>query len=153
MTWEERGATLRMHRLPRTRDALLDELSAWRRDVDAELAANPDRREALAGQQHLLGLLTEQCHAITPDVRAGICFEPDSEVARYVEHIRSTPPRSHAMETREGTEEIRVIPVQAGGVMFYPPLPMPVNRAPAVGGFSIAPAAPAPVSPPGPSAP
>jgi hypothetical protein len=140
MQWEERGTALRMQKLPDTRDALLDELRAWRREIDAELAAGADREEALAGQRELLGQLSEQCGKLTADLHQGICFAPDSEVARYLDRVRQTP--SITVETAEGTRVIKVVPVTSGGQQARG-VAMPAISSGTVGGFSIEPGKPA----------
>lgn len=146
MKWEERGAALHMQKLPDTKEALLEELSAWRRDIEAEFAASSDRKEALAAQQDVLRLLSDQCDAITPDVRKGICFESDSEVARYLEQFQSVPVQSRRLETRAGTPDTKVVPVERGPAVRHS-VAVPVSKAPTVGGFSIEPSDPAPDQP------
>jgi hypothetical protein len=138
MKWKESGATLRLQKLPDTKEALLKELDAWRHDIDAELAANRDRDETLAGQQKLLRMLNNQCNSIASDVRKGICFEPGSEIARHVEEAGRIP--SSTQETPEGSQNIRVIakpaPKSQSGMGSTS---IPMLQPPATGGFSIEP--------------
>ncbi len=83
IVWPESGMKLTMEKLPETRDAQVGELRVWRRDFDAEIAANPNREEAFISQEELFRLLNTQCQRITADTRTGICFAPDSEVVQF----------------------------------------------------------------------
>jgi hypothetical protein len=143
VAWEERGGTLRLQKLPETRDAVLEELRTWRRDIDAELASGAPREEALAGQRRLILSLEYECGKLTADVRAGLCFEPASDVGRFIADARIV--RTDTMETAEGPREIRIVAAgsapQAQAVAAPPGTRAtgPGERVP-VSGFSIEPA-------------
>jgi hypothetical protein len=81
--WPESGATIALDPLPDTREGRLDELRRWRHDIDTELATG-DRAEAEASQLPLVWLFVQECRRLTLDVRAGICFDDDSPLARAV---------------------------------------------------------------------
>jgi hypothetical protein len=139
--WDGNGGTIRLQKLADTKEALLAELRAWRRDAEAELAGSADRAEALAGQQHLLWRLSDQCRTLTADVRAGICLAADSEVERYVEQVRRSG--SFTMEMPDESRQVRIV-AAPGGVQAAAPARAvggPVSgRIEPVSGFSIEPA-------------
>jgi len=81
--WEEKGGTIAVTRLDGSRESVLAELRARRKDIDAQLAQG-DRAEALALQEPMLANFQFQCARLTPDLRAELCFAVDSDVARAV---------------------------------------------------------------------
>jgi hypothetical protein len=129
--WDEKGGTILLEKVPDTKDAVLGELRAWREDAQAALAAAADRREALAGQQHLLRHLSDQCRTLTVDARDGICLRPDSDVERYVEQLRPAAAVVHGAAARQAGSSF-------GIGIAVPPSSAPRPRS-AVGGFSIEP--------------
>ena len=140
--WPEAGTTITMQKLPQTRDAIVGELGTWKRDVDAALAAD-EHQVALPLQRALLSSLAQQCNQLTADLRAGICFPPRSDVARYLEETRNTNV-GQEMETEEGTTVTRVVSagggrsaIQAQQVSVAPS--QRIDR-PTIGGFRIEPA-------------
>lgn len=139
MPWDLKGAVIPLQKLPAGRDAVLGEMRALRADLDAELAKNSSDAD-LAAQRLLLEQLAYECRGITPDLRAGICYPPDSPVARYLDRTRGNP--SFMMETAEGGRTIRVVAVggthlQAQSAAMPAGPPGPRGR---VGGFTIEPA-------------
>jgi hypothetical protein len=77
--WDEAGGSVQLERVPATREAILENLRALRRDVDAELQG--DRETWIANHRPLLSLLAAECRALTPDLREGICYPEASDVA------------------------------------------------------------------------
>ncbi len=135
--WGEGGGTIRLDPLPPGREAHLGNLRTWRRDIDRALALG-DRDSALEGARVLLLSFEYQCASITPDLRKGLCFEPESPTGLFIARARVNPVM--VVETHEGIEVIRVVSAgpgvsasaAAGGRTSYS------VRAP-VGGFSIEP--------------
>ncbi len=139
MPWDGKGAVVALQKLPAGREAVLGEMRAMRTDIDAELARNSSDAD-LAAQRLLLEQLGYECREITPDLRAGICYPPDSQVARYLDRTRGNP--SFMVETAEGGTTIHV--VAAGGSHLQAqsaavPAGSPPQRA-RVNGFTIEPA-------------
>ena len=138
MPWGENGATVALEKLPPQREPLLAELRAWKGDVDAAFAG-ADRETALALQWPLLYLLQEECRALTPDLRAGVCFGEDSDVARYVQKSIA---QGYAIDDEEGARVMRVVSVNSGSARSAvqaaaPAAPAMPGGKPRVGGFTI----------------
>ena len=145
------GHTVKLERVPASREPLLDNVRALRRDIDAELAGN--RAEAIVNHRPLLALLAAECRALTPDLQAGICFPPGSDVAAELrkpglharfDRIPEDGPREgrfgmHAPAASQIQVERVVAAPAAGAAMAAasPAGPPPRKR---VGGFSIEPA-------------
>jgi hypothetical protein len=118
--WDEKGGKITVTKLDGSREAVLAELRARRKDIDAQLALG-DRAEALALQQAMLANFQFQCGRLTPDLQATLCFASDSDVARAL----------YAANHR-GVEEQRPPAVQhAVAAPARPPRTIPVK------GFSI----------------
>lgn len=146
MRWEEAGAEVRVQKLPDTRDALLDELRARRRDIDAQLASG-DREMALRLQTAMLLQMHWACRQLAPDLRAGICFDGVADVERVVDAA------SRVTRIEEEEEDgLRIVTVVSAGsgnavanaVAASPALApgsqgMRPNAPRPVGGFSIEP--------------
>ena len=72
------GGIVALDRVTPARDAIVQNVRELRRDIDAELVGN--RAQAIENHRPLLALLAAECRALTPDLRAGICFPDDSDV-------------------------------------------------------------------------
>ena len=137
--WSETGGTVTIERLPEAREGTLAYLRAVRADLDRELAAG-DRESALEGERVLLSDFAYECAKLVPELRKGLCYEPASEVDRYIEASRRNPVM--LVEKWDGIEEIRVVMLPAAAPQahaiapqgYYPPQRIPVS------GFSIEPA-------------
>ncbi|HLX22498.1 MAG TPA: hypothetical protein VKR38_04045, partial [Usitatibacter sp.] len=81
--WDEKGATLSVTRLDGPREAVLAELRARRKEIDAQLALG-DRAEALVLQEAMFRSFQFQCATLTPDLQADLCFDANSDVARAI---------------------------------------------------------------------
>jgi hypothetical protein len=77
---------------------------------------------------------------LVPELRKGLCYEPGSEMDRYIESTRRNPVM--LVEKWDGIEEIRVVALPSDGAHaigasrpqgYYPPQRIPVS------GFSIEP--------------
>ena len=140
--WPESGAIIAMQKLPEGRDAVVTELGTWKRDVDAALAMD-ERPVVLPLQRALLSSLAHQCNQLTADLRAGICFSPGSEIARWVEDNRNSN-IGQDMETEEGSMITRVVANSAGpsAIQAQRVSVAPSQRIdrPSIGGFRIEPA-------------
>ncbi|MBC8023042.1 MAG: carboxypeptidase regulatory-like domain-containing protein [Burkholderiales bacterium] len=138
--WSGAGGTIRMHRLPEGRDATLENLRAWRRDIDREIEKG-ERMTALDGQRALLSEFAYRCRDFTPDLQKGLCFEPQSDVGQFIERSRTIT--SQIVDTMEGTREIRVVampaPTPQAARVGVAAAGYPGQRIP-VSGFSIEPA-------------
>jgi len=108
--WGERGGVVAMERLAQGRDATLDEMREWRRDIDRALGLT-DRETALEAIHLLLFAFESRCRGLTPDVRKGICYEPGSEAARFLARPRTS---YLVFEKLEGVEEVPVVSAGAG---------------------------------------
>lgn len=138
--WSEAGAIVTIERLPQAREGTLAYLRAVRADLDRELAV-ADRESALDGEQVLLSDFAFECGKLVPELRKGLCYEPGSEMDRYIEASRRNPVM--LVEKWDGVEEIRVVVLPSTGAQahaavstqgYYPPQRIPVS------GFSIEPA-------------
>ena len=127
--WDEAGRTIRVQRLGDSRNALLAELRQRRHDIDAQLGLG-DRAEALLLMQALLDQFDSQCRSLTPDLQAGLCYDPESDVGRTVYAARH---RKERVEEAEGG--LRII-TRTPDPEPPPPTPPAVRR---VQGFSIEP--------------
>ncbi|MEO5749330.1 MAG: hypothetical protein ABIQ50_00345 [Usitatibacter sp.] len=85
--WSPRENRITLVKVAETREGALDELRAWRKDIDEQLSGGP-RPRALLFQAELLSALDFFCSKYTPDVRRGICFEGDEEVTRTIHAVR-----------------------------------------------------------------
>jgi hypothetical protein len=137
--WSEAGGIVTIERLPEAREGTLAYLRAVRADLDRELALG-DRESALEGERVLLSDFSYECGKLVPELRKGLCYEPGSEMDRYIEASRRNPVM--LVEKWDGIEEIRVVAVSNAGAHavaaspaqgYYPPQRVPV------GGFSIEP--------------
>ena len=72
------GNVVSLERVPASREPVLENVRALRREIDAELAGN--RAEAIVNHRPLLALLAAECRALTPDLRT-MCFPENSDVA------------------------------------------------------------------------
>jgi hypothetical protein len=133
--WGPEGDKVPVEKVPESREAVLAELRAWRKDIDGQLAQG-NREEALVLQQELLSSFDQQCQALTPDLRLGLCFDADSDVSRAVYALRHQKVR---VDEYEGG--VRVITTNADSpkpsfITTSPPRPAPTNP---VSGFTIEP--------------
>jgi len=87
VTWEPRGVTVALKKLPETRDAVRRQLGEWRAEIDAALAGKAGEEEAMRAQRALLWYLHFHCGRLSLDTRAGICYEPGSPVERYAREL------------------------------------------------------------------
>jgi hypothetical protein len=138
--WNESGTAVRLDKLPPNRDAVVENTRALRRDIDAERDSYRD--EWVEDMRPVLALLAFECRALTPDLRAGICFAEDSEVAAQLRRRATAtvydrdpapPPQVQAISVGAGRSTI-----QAQSVAM--PASQPGQRR-SVGGFTIEPIA------------
>jgi len=108
--WSEQGGKFTITKYPETREGRLEELRVLRRDIDKGLATIGGQ-EGLALQRALLVLLSWQCNDLTPDLRKGVCFDEQSDVARYVQAANREP--ANFTEDEEGIRVRRVALVNA----------------------------------------
>ena len=85
-TWSAQGATLALKPLSKEPTALKKELALWKNDLETEIAAyaQQDRSEAIRSQEKLLFLFDKVCKTLPQLSRAGLCYEPTSELGRYL---------------------------------------------------------------------
>lgn len=140
IAWDEKGGLVALEKLPPERDAFLAEMRAAKRDADASLAL-ADRATALKLQRALLAMLADQCRALTPDLRQGVCYEESSDVAAF---LRTAAPPGQFIEDEDGTRFMRVVAVGGGASAIQAQSvragAAPAYRKPSVSGFSIEPA-------------
>lgn len=118
--WEEQGGTVRLKKLGDGADAMLAQLRLWRHDVDATLAAAADRDEGLESSRELARAIVFECRTLVPDARAGICFEPGSDVVRYVEDWQKRG--IFTVETSQGPREMKIV-VASPGIQAHAAVP------------------------------
>jgi len=148
--WAEAGSTVLLQKLPETRDAVIAELTAWKRDIEAALAMG-DRQAMLALQRPLIASLSHECNKLTPDARGGACFSPGSDVSKFLADARYGNV-GYMAEDEENVRVMRVVAANAPGSSIQarsatsassPSAVAPFGRPgerPRVGGFSIEPA-------------
>ncbi len=111
--WPLAGGTIRLSPNPGTPAAALAQLREWRRDIDAAVAAADDRETGRSGQWLLAWRLAEQCVNLTPDLHAGLCHEPRSEMALVVAKART---RGYDItETFQGPRTLHIVAADGPG--------------------------------------
>ena len=136
--WKESGGTIRLEKLPEGRDGALQYLRAIRADLDRDLAV-PDREVAFEGAKQLMFEFHYECGQLTPDLRKGLCFDPDSEMGRAAERSRLNPVMY--VERWDNVDVMKVVAVNSGRAVGNASAPagyFPTQRIP-VSGFSIEP--------------
>lgn len=136
--WEDGGGVIAIGKLPETREGRLEEMRAMRRDMDAELAAG-ERPATLGGLGPMLWRFADLCRGITPDLRAGLCYDDSSDEAKQVEITRRAG--SFLIENAEDSQEIRIVSSGSGSAQASAVSAAPGGYRPPVriGGFSIEP--------------
>jgi hypothetical protein len=109
--WSSQGATFALKPLPGGSSALKQELAIWKQDLEAEIAAQSqqDRAAAIRSQEKLLLLFDKVCRTLPQAARAGLCYEPDSELGRYVTVALAQARKSLVSEDENG--EVTRVPV------------------------------------------
>lgn len=142
LEWPAEGGTIRLNRNPDTPAAALAQLREWRRDIDAAVSAADDRELGRRGQWLLAWRLAEQCGKLTPDLHAGICYAPGSEMMGVVDKART---RGYdTVESLQGQQVMRFVAVGGGqqavnAVAAQAPGPGRSGLREPVRGFSIEP--------------
>jgi hypothetical protein len=139
VTWVEEGGTVTVEKLDQTKEALLAELQARRRDIDGQIATG-NRAEALVLLGPLLDQLDHDCRRLTPDLQANLCFDPASDVGRAIVAAR-TQSIDRVEEGENGLKIVTRVQAAGGGtaaaaVASTPGAPQAARR---VGGFTIEP--------------
>lgn len=125
--WVGQGVTQALHPVPETEDGLVQELTAWKRDIETTIAQSPmpDRQAALRTQQKLLFLFDEQCVALSSAVRAQVCYGADSELGRHLAQAKAGRPGSLHRADRGGRIDERKIIITQGQIVQVPGYPSP----------------------------
>lgn len=133
--WAADGTTLRMEKLPDTKEAFVRELKGWRKDIETEINAHSvleRRQSAIASQRRLLMLFWMSCMQIEKAAQVGLCFETDSELGpksdaafieqdgeiREIKVVKTRTEVQHApfiVKTPTGTPLIQEPTPQGGG--------------------------------------
>jgi hypothetical protein len=87
----------------------------------------------------MLWRFADLCRGITPDLRAGLCYEDSSDEAKQVEITRRAG--SFLIENAEDSQEIRIVSSGSGSAQASAAAAAPGGYQPRgrIGGFSIEP--------------
>jgi hypothetical protein len=111
--WEEKGGKITVTKLDGSREAVIAELRARRKDIDSQLAQG-DRAEALGLQQPMLANFQFQCARLTPDLQAGLCFDANSDVARA---IYAANHRDVEVRKPQASAQVAAVPARPQGTV------------------------------------
>ncbi len=103
--WDE-GERHMLQPLDPSPRAMAAELAAWKRDIDADLAATPaaERQAALREHEKLLLLHDQACRSL-PEARPAPCYAADSPAARYIAAAREERSKYLVVEQPSGARQ------------------------------------------------